>query len=140
MRLFWGEYQKWERHFIEISTTFYTFWCKNDYSTIFLSKVTKCWTSPCTISCKTILQRYGLSKIEIYVYFYGQSRSKCFITSSLLYFHWEKRLWLLCLVWWIFIHEQYIKNDKFRPWLILWPLPQNQFYHKEPHLVMLGHV
>ncbi len=70
---------------------------------ILLSKVTKCWTLPCIISFKTILQRYGLSKIVIYVYFYGPIKKQMFHNTSFLsYFHWKKCLWLLCLVWWTF--------------------------------------
>ncbi len=77
----WGEYQK---YFIAINTIVYTFWCKYDYSVIFLSKVAKCWTSPCTIF-QTILQRYGLSKIVIYVYFYGLIKKQMF--HNTLFFH-----------------------------------------------------
>ena len=35
----WGslrEYRNWEKPFIAINSIFYTFWCKNDYSAIFL--------------------------------------------------------------------------------------------------------
>ncbi len=51
----WGDYQNQEWWFIAINTIFCTFWCKNGYSTTFLSKVTVCWTSSCMISLKTTL-------------------------------------------------------------------------------------
>ena len=79
----WGG-NLWERYTNVIST----FWCKNDYSAIFLSKVTNCWTLPCTISFKTILQRCRLSKIAIYVYFYGIIKKQMFHNTYFLsYFH-----------------------------------------------------
>ncbi len=46
----------------------------------------------------------------------------------------------LCLVWWTLFWEEHIKNEKSLPWLIFLPITQNQFYCKEPHLVMLGHI
>ena len=99
----WGEYQNWEKYFIAINTIFYTFWCKNDYSAIFLSKVMKCWTLACRISSKITLQRYGLSKIVIYVYFCRPIKNKMFHNTSFLpHFHWKKCLSWLGLVWWIF--------------------------------------
>ncbi len=51
----WGDYQNQEWQFIAINTIFCTFWCINDYSTTFLSKVTVCWTSSCMMSLKTTL-------------------------------------------------------------------------------------
>ena len=88
---------------------------------------------------KPFYRDYGLSKIVIHVYFYGPIEKQMFHNTSFLsYFDWKKCLWLLCLVWWIF--RKNIKNEKFWPWLIFWPLIQTQFYRKEPHLVMLGHL
>ena len=29
--------------------------------------------------------------------------------------------------------KEYVKNEKFWPWLIFLPITQNQFYQKEPH-------
>ncbi len=99
----WGEYQNWEKYLIVINTIFDTFWCKNDYSVTFLSKVTKCWTLECRISSKIALQRYGLSKIVIYVYFSRPIKNKMFHNTSFLpQFHWKKCLSWLSLVWWIF--------------------------------------
>ncbi len=40
----WGKHQNLDFWFIAMNTIFYTFWCKNDYSMIFLSIVTACWT------------------------------------------------------------------------------------------------
>ncbi len=168
---------------IAINTIFNTFWGKNDYSVIFLSKVTKCWTLPCMISFKAILQRLGLSKIIIHVYCYGPIKKQmCHNTSFLTHFQWKK-----CLCW--LAYSKYGGNkqrehtsslviycqlrlssivlsnvkyslsfcshhtlnrlivfgamniwEKFWPWLIFLPITQNQFYLKEPHLVMLGHI
>ena len=100
----WREYQNWENYFIAISTIFYTFWCKNDYSTIFLSNVTVCWTSPCMISFKVISQRFGLSKIVICVIWANQAcKKKMFHNTSFRpHFHWKKCVSWLCLVWWRF--------------------------------------
>ncbi len=78
----WGEYQNWEKHFIAIKLIFCTFWCKNDNSAIFLSKLMKCWTSPCMMSFKTTLQRLGLSKMVICVYFYGPIKKKILHNTS----------------------------------------------------------
>ena len=98
----WGKYQKWERYCITISTIFYTFWCKNDYSVIFLSKVTEHWTSPC-ISFNTTLQRFRLSKIVTSVYFYGLIKTQMFHNTSFLpNLYWKRYLSWLCLVCWIF--------------------------------------
>ncbi len=90
----WGEYQNyWEKYFIAINTIFYTFWCKIDYSAIFLSKVTKCWTLACRIPSKIALQRYGLSKIVIYMSFCRPIKNKMFRNTSFLQqFHWKKCL------------------------------------------------
>ncbi len=92
----------------------------------------------CTISFKRNFQRHGLSKIVIYVYFYGPIKNKMF--HNTLYFHIfiEKSV---CDDWaWYdeYLQKIYIKNENFWPWLIFCPITQNQFYRKEPHLVMLG--
>ena len=61
-------------------------------------KIYDCWILSCTISFKTTL--YGLSKIPIYVYFYGPIKKQIFHNTSFLsHFHRKKYLWLLCLVW-----------------------------------------
>ena len=60
------------------NTIFYTFWFTNDYFLIFPSKVTEHWTSLRMISFKIISQRFGLSKIVIYVYFYRPIKKKIF--------------------------------------------------------------
>ena len=76
---------KKKKNFIGIKTIFHTFWCKNDNSVMFLSKVLKCWTSPCMMSFKITSQRFGLSNIVICVYSYRLSWRKCSITP--LFFH-----------------------------------------------------
>ena len=49
-----------------------------------------CWTLPSTISFKTTLQRHGLSKIAIYVHFYGPIKNQTFHNTSFLsHFHIE---------------------------------------------------
>ncbi len=70
----------------------------------------------------------------------GQSRSKCFITPLFFHVFIEKSVCDYC-VW----YDEYlgrilskIKNVDLGSYFGL--STQNQFYHKEPHLVMLGHI
>ena len=86
----WGSLRgvsKFQKYIIEITAIFCTFWCKTDYSVVFLSKVMKCWTSPCMISFKITWPRFGLSKIVICAYFYGLIKKKMFRNTSPLFFH-----------------------------------------------------
>ncbi len=61
----------WEKYLIAINTIFYTFWCKTDYCDIPIKKLQNADCHTYMISFKTILQRFGLSEIVIYAYFYG---------------------------------------------------------------------
>ncbi len=133
------------------------FWCKNYYSVIFLSKVTNYWKLTCRISSKnalqrygltsskSALQRYGLTKTIIYVYFYRLIKNKMFLNTSFLpYFHWKKVFVLswLSLVWnleRIYHKWKILTLLIFLTMLIFLTITQNLFYHKEPHLVILGY-
>ena len=99
----WGEYQNLVLYFIAINKNFYTFWCKNYYSTIFLSKVTTCWTLICSTVFKTTLQRFGLSKIVIYVQPNRPINKQMHHNTPFLpYFHSKGCLSWFCMIWWIF--------------------------------------
>ncbi len=84
------------------------------YSAIFLSsKVTKSWTLACRVSSKLALQRYGLSKIVIYVYFCRPIKNKMSHNTSFLpQFHWKS----VCHDWvW---YDEYLERI-YQKWKIL---------------------
>ncbi len=65
----WPSTTKWgslrgisKKYFITMNTICYTFWCKNDYSAIFLSKVTKCLILAYNIECSKQLYRDMVSQ------------------------------------------------------------------------------
>ncbi len=88
---------------------------------------------------KMALQRYSLSKIIIYVYFCRPIKNKMLHNTSFLpQFQWKKCLSWLSLVWWMFRKNiSKMKNVDFVSYFFT---TQNQFYCKEPHSVVLGHI
>ncbi len=77
---------------------------------------TGCWSLPCMISFNSILQRFGLSKIVIYVQFIGPIKKQIFHTAPLS-FH----ISVIVFGNGINIQEEYIKNSKFWHCLIFLP-------------------
>ncbi len=115
-----------------------TFWCKNDFSAIFLSKVIKYWILSCTIPFKTILQIWAVKVRDLCVLLWADHKAKCSITPVFpSTFSLKKCLSQFYMLWWIF-RKNMSKMTNVHLGLYFLPITQKQFYHKVPHLVIAG--
>ena len=116
----------------------YIFWCKNDYSAIFVSKVMKCWTSPCMITFKRCFTEiWNLKDYNVCALLWANQEANVLTPLLFHIFSLIKRLSWLCLVWLIFWKD--ISKMKF--WLLA-PIfaYDTKINCKDPCLYMLGYL